>query len=257
MRSIQALPILLILGAVWGCGGLGSHTTAAEKIYITDGTRLVRVNDMEGNGWITLGSQGSGLEQFDFPEGMAIDSHGRIYVTDGGNNRIVRMETADGTGWTTFGTSGTGINQFNTPIGITVAPNGQIYIGDWLNQRVVRIDDMTGTGWTELSAVSGPGHFSTPVDIKLDDLGHMYVVDYGQDKVIMTGLMSTTGWTELPVASCESVAIDNSHRLYVTSQSTNTVNRYNSIAGDGLRTFGGTGTGYGQFNNPTTVVLHN
>jgi len=33
------------------------------------------------------------------PEGMALDSQGRIYIADSGNDRIVRIDDPTGAGW--------------------------------------------------------------------------------------------------------------------------------------------------------------
>ncbi len=49
-----------------------------------------RVQKFDSNGsFITKwGSEGSKDGQFDGPKGIAVDSHGNVYVTDEGNTRI-------------------------------------------------------------------------------------------------------------------------------------------------------------------------
>jgi len=70
---------------------------AEGRIYVADcGTdRIVRVDDMEGNGFAVL-------KGFSFPIGLNIDKKGRIWIADTGNNRIVRIEDITGEGWTVF-----------------------------------------------------------------------------------------------------------------------------------------------------------
>jgi hypothetical protein len=68
--------------------------------------RIVRVNDMMGTGWTTLGSRGSGVNQFIHPSGIFVDGAGRIYVADFENSRIVRVNDMTGVGWTTWPTPG-------------------------------------------------------------------------------------------------------------------------------------------------------
>jgi hypothetical protein len=48
--------------------------TAAGQIYVTDqmNTRIVRMNDMIGAGWVTLGPFGIGVGQFNVPGGIAV-----------------------------------------------------------------------------------------------------------------------------------------------------------------------------------------
>jgi DNA-binding beta-propeller fold protein YncE len=95
---------------------------AAGRIYVadTENNRIVRMNDMTGAGWIVLGTQGNGNNQFSLPIGIVVDTAGRIYVADFGNNRIVRMEEMTCGGCATFGSSGSGRSQFSSPRGIFV-----------------------------------------------------------------------------------------------------------------------------------------
>jgi len=83
---------------------------AAGRIYIVAMMIccVVRFDDMTGANWIKLGSScGLGKGQFGLPGGVAVDSAGRIYVSDAGdskgrNGRIVRVDDMNGTNWTTF-----------------------------------------------------------------------------------------------------------------------------------------------------------
>jgi streptogramin lyase len=210
---------------------------------------------MTGAGWTTFGTGGSGVNQFDHPERIAIDSQDRIYIADRENGRVVRINDITGAGWVTFGTSGSGTNQFDGLTGIAVDANNHIYIGDWLNHRIVRIDDMTGTNWTTFGSFgSGVGQIGTPVDIKIAG-GFMYIVDYGNNRIVRTNPMSTTGWTELSVGSCEGFEIDSSGRIYATTQDTSSVVRYDSMAGDGFVSYGTSGSGTGNFFNITDITL--
>src|SRR2546426_182056 len=47
---------------------------AAGRIYVADAlnNRIVRMNDMTGSGWVTLGSPGSGVKQFSLPSTIFI-----------------------------------------------------------------------------------------------------------------------------------------------------------------------------------------
>jgi outer membrane protein assembly factor BamB len=87
--------------------------------------------------WKTIGTQGSGTNQFISPRDVALDGSGYIYVADSSNNRIVRMNDMNGTGWTSFGSTGSGTNQFISPCGVAVDVSGHIYVADQLNYRIV------------------------------------------------------------------------------------------------------------------------
>jgi hypothetical protein len=53
---------------------LGIHVDGAGQIYVADqgNSRLVRVDDMTGDGWVSLGSYGSGVNQFVGPNGVFV-----------------------------------------------------------------------------------------------------------------------------------------------------------------------------------------
>jgi hypothetical protein len=51
-------------------------------------SRIVRMDDMRGTNWTTLGSAAS---QFDHPWGVEVDAIGHVSVADTLNDRIVRF----------------------------------------------------------------------------------------------------------------------------------------------------------------------
>ena len=144
----------------WALSGFFVDRTG--RIYVADSgnSRIVRVDDITGVGWTTLGTYGTGVNQFSHPHGIFVDGAGRIYVADSGNNRIVRVNDMTGTGWKTLGTSGRGANQFSELRGIFVDQTGRIYMVDVVHRqfsgRIARVNDMTGAGWTTLDTQGVP-----------------------------------------------------------------------------------------------------
>src|SRR5262245_22960229 len=55
--------------------------------------------------------------QFAYPQGVAVDGSGNVFVADSGNNRIEKF-TSTGTFLLTWGSLGSGDGQFNYPIGV-------------------------------------------------------------------------------------------------------------------------------------------
>ena len=150
--------------------------------------RLIRMDDMRGTNWVSLGTCGSGNRQFNNPGGIFVDSSGNIYVADTGNDRIVQITDMSGAHWVTYGVTGTGTGQLSHPTSVTVNGNGQIYIADGTG-RIVRIDNMLGANWTSYSG----GGFWGQLDIKLDSSGKIYVADtYGGRIVRMDDMSGTT-----------------------------------------------------------------
>ena len=114
--GVGLLCLLLGLGSLYSYGAGGS----GMLIYVADdgNSPIVRVDDMTGAGWITLGTSGRGAKQFSGPHGIFVDTAGKIYVGDNGLSRIVRVNDMTGAGWIALGTLGGGTNQFRYPHGI-------------------------------------------------------------------------------------------------------------------------------------------
>jgi hypothetical protein len=145
----------------WGLSATGSisfrsptgvFVDDAGRIYVADpgNHRIVRVDDMTGAGWTTLGDPGTGVSFAAIA--IFVDRAGHIYVADSGNARIVRVNDMTGSGWTTFGSRGSGVNQFRNPWWVTVDGVGRIYVTDVDTDRLARINDMTGAGWASLGS---------------------------------------------------------------------------------------------------------
>ncbi len=175
------------------------YDQGSGDVYVSDslGNRIVKTR-MDGTGWTTLGTLGSGVGQFKDPRGIYFDSaSGYIFVTDTGNHRIVKTRM-DGTGWTTLGTVGQGTGQFYYPRGIWYDPAGDyLYIPDTGNHRIVKTR-MDGSGWEALgSEGQGAGQFLTPRGVCFDSAsGYLYVADTGNNRIVKTR-MDGSGWEAL------------------------------------------------------------
>jgi len=110
------------------------------RIYVADGNRIVRMNDITGNGWTAFGSHGGGRGQFNSITGLAVDSKGRIYASDYFNNRIVKIDDITGAGWAEYRT---GISH---PRGVATDMYDRLYVALPRADRVLRMDDITGAG---------------------------------------------------------------------------------------------------------------
>ena len=263
-------------GAVAGANITNVSVTCVNNphIYLTDSgnNRIVRMDDMTGAGWISLGSTGTGTKQFQLPSGIHVDGGGKIYVTDSGNNRIVRMDDMTGAGWISLGSSGSGTKQFSSPLGIFVDTGGKIYVADTGNNRIVRMDDMTGSGWTSLgSSGSGVNQFSAPQDIVVDTGGKIFVTDffngaYQNCRIVRIDNMTGAGWTTYGSPGSggaglfgwpTGIVTDSAGKIYVADQNTpnNWIVRMDDMTGAGWTTFGTFGTGTNQFKYPTGVSI--
>ena len=184
-------------GIIYGATG---YNSAYTPLYFTDGNaRILRSDDLSGTNAIAYGTQGTGVGQFYGPSGIALDSAGRIYITDTYNDRIVRIDDMNGTHWTSFGTYGSGVGQFASPQSVSIDPAGHIWVLDNGNGRLVRMDDMKGTNWTTVgSAGSGAGQFGALSSAPgFDAQGRIYVADTGNRWIVRFDDLNFTNWTTL------------------------------------------------------------
>jgi hypothetical protein len=230
----------------WTVGAPPSGTTvynsAYTPLYFTNSGQIIRTDDILGTNAVVYGSQGSGVGQFYGVSGLALDSAGRIYVTDAYNSRIVRIDDMNGTNWTAFGAYGTGAGMFGSPNGIAIDPQGRIYVADSGNNCLIRMDDMNGTDWTPFCSVgSGTGQLSNFSAITIDAAGHIYIPDTGNARVVRMDDITGTNWTvmsQLPavngatysVQSPFAVGVDAAGKIYI-GEGSNTVLRVDDMTG--------------------------
>ena len=119
--------------------------------------------------------------RFNFPNGVATDGLGNLYVTDTDNHRI-RKITATGVVTTIAGSDITGtadgtgtFAQFDSPTGVAVDMAGNIYVGDRYYNSIRKI---TPSGLVTTIA-QGAGSAGIAVDI----LGNLYVADSNNHKI--------------------------------------------------------------------------
>ena len=222
---------------------------------------IANFQDLSGTGWTTLGSSGTGVNQFRYPMGMARDSQGRIYITDNQNNRIVRINDMTGTGWTALVSDGT--HTFLNPTGIAIDSQDRIYVANAGNPtRIARINDITGAGWVEYGSFGvGTGQFGTPYGIAVDSTFHIYVADTDNNRIVKINDMTGAGWTALTTCggvaflTPSGVAVDGSGHIYIADFNNNRICCAANITDATGAAYGVSGSGVGQFSGPWGITL--
>ena len=106
-----------------------------------------------GQSIFTTAGAGTSQSELQNPSGLQVDSAGRLWVADAGNNRVLRFDDAanksdgdpaDGVlgqpdfDSNTADTSQVGLDQ---PIALVLGPSGSLWVADMGNHRVVRFED--------------------------------------------------------------------------------------------------------------------
>jgi tripartite motif-containing protein 71 len=129
-----------------------------------------------------FGSYGEDDGEFVWPNGIALDSQGQVYVSDEWLSRI-SIFTKEGKFVGKWGTKGSGDGELHGPSGIAIAPDGTMFVVDSKNHRVQKFS-LDGRYRGQFGSFgNGPGQFNTPWGIALDKDGLVYVADWRNDRI--------------------------------------------------------------------------
>ena len=117
-----------------------------------------------------------------WPNSVAVDSQGRVYVSDDWLNRIAVFDP-DGEFIEQWGRSGNGPGQFDGPAGLAFDAEDRLHVVDSRNHRV-QVYTVGGeyvAGWGAHG--SGPDQLDTPWGIHIAADGAVYVADWKNGRV--------------------------------------------------------------------------
>ena len=259
----------------WGSSGTGDGQFNGAKsldvdlegnVYVADSWNH-RVQKYSGSGatfsglphayvaqW---GSAGSGAGQFNYPQGVACDAAGYVYVVDTNNARIQRFTAAGAfvQGWGGFS------GNFYQPIGIAADAAGSVYITDSGNSRV---ESFYGNGaytgrWG--TYCTNDGQFSQPSGIAVGPDGNVYVADLIACRIQKFTSNGTfiTKWGAYGTGNGEfslpmGMATDPLGNVYVADAGNHRIQKFTS-AGTYITQWGSNGTADGQFQAPQFVAV--
>ncbi|SFC31118.1 NHL repeat-containing protein [Massilia yuzhufengensis] len=155
-----------------------------------------RVTTVAGDGIPGVVDGPAAGSRFDDPFGVALDRHGKIFVTDAGDTNRIRSIAPDGAVATVAGSregfvDGAGsAAAFHTPSALAFDRAGNLYVADTGNHAIRKIAP-DGTV-TTLAGDGTPGYadgigraarFNGPVGLAVDDAGILYVADTYNDRI--------------------------------------------------------------------------
>ncbi|WP_162616221.1 S-layer homology domain-containing protein [Paenibacillus lutimineralis] len=269
------------------------------NLYIVDYSNdCIRKVDVSGNISTVAGGRGNGYSgdggpatsaKLSYPDGVAVDSSGNLYIADKGNHRIRKVDTS-GTISTVAGTGVRGYSgdggdaasaQLNSPLGVAVDSSGNLYISDTFNHRVRKVD-ATGKIST-LAGTDGPGYwgdgvpaasaiFNQPIGIAVDRGGNVYIADRSNSrirKVDTSGNISTIAGTGrynysgdgVPAASADlncpyGIAVDSSGNVYIADVFNSRIRKL-SLSAQTVSAFAGSSIPGVGVDDPITLTVKN
>jgi secreted PhoX family phosphatase len=248
----------------------------AGNLFVADqGNHTIRKMTPVGTNWVvttiagkadTAGSADgtNDAARFNWPDGVAVDPNGNVYVADHGDHTIRKLAPL-GTNWvvttiaglaTVYGADD-GTNsaaRFNKPSGVTVDNAGVLYVADLENDTIRRLRPV-GTNWVVTTIAGQAGIsgskdgtnntalFNQPNGVTWDTAGNLFVIDYGNYTIRMLtpvetnwvvttlgGLAGTAGSTNGTGSAARFnhptfAAIDGAGDLYVSDRDNDLIKR--------------------------------
>ncbi|MFC2114346.1 6-bladed beta-propeller [Bacteroidota bacterium] len=154
-----------------------AYSFMKDEIWVAE-TAAHRISVLNYKGELikTIGSRGTGPEEFNFPTFIWIDKKGFVYITDAMNFRV-KVYDLDGELISIFGKAGDASGCFASPKGIATDSYGHIYVADALF-HTIQVFDKTGKLLYYFGNQGhGKGEFWMPVGIFIDDHDFIYIAD--------------------------------------------------------------------------------
>jgi DNA-binding beta-propeller fold protein YncE len=179
-------------GAFGGCGDdqkfggpIGLRIAPDQNLYVVDDLgHRVYVLTPEGRCLRTLGRHGTGRGELAWPDAVAFDTSGALFVADTGNNRI-QVWDSSGTFLREFGRlAARRWRSLQNPRDVIVTPMDEVIVADFTGKRV-QVFDTDGRWLRNLPRAEDSVILGGPVGLAYSADRLLYVSDTQGDQVVV------------------------------------------------------------------------
>ena len=164
-----------------------------NHFYLTDVSRQqIVILDREGNEVLSFGRFGREGKpgELNYPNGLAVDENGQIYVADTNNSRI-QIFNKDGeflASW--LGNDGDGSGVFTAPMNIALDRKNNLYVADPITYRIIVLNFEGKVSYIIKNVPEGKniGSFSLPSGVYVDSNDQLFVSDTGNRRLVVYDL---------------------------------------------------------------------
>jgi len=272
---------------------IGVAVDGGGNLFITDYQRIRKVatngiiTTVAGNGYVAgangiipSGDGGAATNAaLNFPQGVAVDGSGNLFIADYGNS-VIRKVATNGIITTVAGNGTNGYSgdngaatmaELNYPQGVAVDGSGNLFIADSFNGAIRKV----ATNGIITSVAGG----LSPFGLAVDGSGNLFIVDRGNQricKLATNGIITmvagngTNGYsgdgsaaTNAELSFPWGVAVDGSGNLFIASQIDNRIRKVTTngiittVAGNGTGGYSGDGGAAtnASLNSPVAVAV--
>jgi DNA-binding beta-propeller fold protein YncE len=185
------------------------------------------------------GGPGTAPGEFNVPSGVAVDAHGRVYVSDSGNGRIEVFSRGGRFLYPIVLTKlagNSGIHPY--PVGLALDVDGNLYVADAFLDSIFKLSPGGRLLARIGSSGSGSGHLRSPQAVAVDGQGRVYVADTGNRRVqvfspsgSLLQVVGRSGRRGSPFDRPSSLAVDWSGDVYVADRIGNRLQKFISPVG--------------------------
>ena len=250
-NSSAAMPSITLsqdkasVGSLVTVSGKGFAQSALVKITLPDNS-VVDITTSPGTYLSTFGNSGrfgTDNSHLSYPEGVALDNSGNVYVVDRGNSRVQKFSSS-GEYLLTLGVtgkSGSDNSHFNTPVSVALDKYGNIYVADTYNHRIQKFS--SDGKYMSTLGVSGEygmdnNHLNYPEGVALDSSGNIYVADTYNHRIqkfsssgiylLTLGVPGEFGTDNAHFCYPASIALDSLEDIYVVDSANNRIQEFSS-----------------------------